>query len=85
LATTSLTIGSNSITAAHGGDTDLMSTTSAALAESLAKAATQVVLMPQPGFKKKKLASVKIEAKVLRTVPDTGFPTGMVAFEIPAK
>jgi hypothetical protein len=62
-----------------------MSTTSAALAESLTKAATQVDLIPQPGFKKKKLASHKVEAEVIRTVPGTGFPTGMVAFEIPAK
>ena len=82
LITSSLAIGSNSITAAYGGDIDLMSTTSAALAESLAKAATQIVLIPQPGFKKKKLVSLKFEAEVLRTVPGASFPTGMVTFEI---
>ena len=84
LTTSVLAVGSHSITAGYGGGADLQSATSGTLTESVAMAATHVVLVPRPTFKKKKLVSLKLEAKVLPALPGAGVPTGMVAFEIAA-
>ena len=84
LTTSALAVGSHSITAGYGGAADLQSATSGTLTESVAMAAAHVVLVPRPSFRKKKLVSLKLEAKVLPTLPGAGVPTGMVAFEIAA-
>ena len=84
LTTSVLAVGSHSITAGYGGGADLQGATSGTLTESVAMAATHVVLVPRPTFKKKKLVSLKLEAKVLSTLPGAGVPTGLVAFEIAA-
>jgi hypothetical protein len=86
LTTTSLAVGSHSITAAYGGDGDLLPGASGASEESVARAATHVVLVPQPVFKKKhRLVSLGLKAEVLPIAPGAGVPTGMVTFEIQKK
>jgi parallel beta-helix repeat protein len=85
LTTSALAVGSHSITAGYGGGADLQSATSGTLTESVAMAATHVVLVPRPTFRKKKLVSLKLEAEVLPALSGAGVPTGMVTFEIPAK
>ncbi len=85
LATTALAVGSHSITAAYGGDLDVPSGMSGASTESVSKAATQVVLVPQPVFRKKKLVSLGLKAEVQPTAPGAGVPTGTLTFEIQKK
>jgi parallel beta-helix repeat protein len=86
LITSSLAIGSHSLTASYGGDADLLAGASGASTVSVSRAATQVVLVPQPVFNKKhKLVSLGLRAEVQPTAPGTGVPTGMVTFEIQKK
>ena len=54
-------------------------------AESVSKAGTQVVLVPQPVFKKKKVVSLGLKAEVEPTAPGAGVPTGTLTFEIAMK
>ncbi len=59
---------------------------SGASTESVSKAATHVVLVPQPVFKKKsKLVSLGLKAEVQPTAPGAGVPTGTLTFEIQKK
>jgi Bacterial Ig-like domain (group 3)/Right handed beta helix region len=82
LTTTALAIGSHSITAGFSGGADFSSTTSGASAESVARAITRAVVVPKAGFKKKKLASLKLKAQIISAPPGAGTPTGIVTFEI---
>ena len=52
---------------------------------SVGQAATQVVLVPQPVFKKKKVVSLGLKAEVQPMAPGGGVPTGAVTFEIQVK
>ena len=52
---------------------------------SVGRAGTQVVLVPQPVFKKKKVVSLGLEAEVQPMAPGGGVPTGTVTFEIQVK
>ena len=53
---------------------------------SVAQAVTQVVLVPQPIFnKKKKVVSVALKAEVQPLAPGSGVPTGSVTFELVTK
>ena len=49
---------------------------------SVAKAASQVVLVPQAGLKKKKVTSLSLEAKIEAVAPGGGVPSGTVTFEV---
>jgi hypothetical protein len=56
------------------------------IAGSISRAATEVVLVPQPVFKKKhKLVSLGLEAVVQPILPGAGVPTGTVTFEVQKK
>jgi hypothetical protein len=85
LTTSALAVGAHAITAAYGGDTDDLGATSGAASETVAKAGAQVVLVPRPAFKKKKLVSLGLEAEVRATAPGAGVPSGMVTFEVQTK
>jgi hypothetical protein len=86
LTTTVLAVGSHSITATYGGDADLLAGVSGVSTESVSRAATQVVLVPQPVFKRKhKLVSLGLKAEIQPTAPGAGVPTGMVTFEVQQK
>ncbi len=85
LTSSALAIGSQSITAGYGGDGNLLAATSRQLAELVARAATQVVMVPLPRFKKKKLVSLGLEAEVGPISPGSGVPTGTVTFEVQVK
>ncbi len=86
LTTSALAVGGHAITAAYSGDSDLLSGTSGAMTETVSKAATRVVLVPQPVFKKKhKLVSLGLKAEVEPIAPGAGVPSGTVTFEIQKK
>ena len=82
LTTSALDIGAQSITASYGGNADFVAATSAASPVSVAKAGSQVVLVPQAGLKKKKVTSLSLEAKIEAVAPGGGVPTGTVTFEV---
>jgi len=85
LTTSALAVGSHSITAVLGGNADLFAAPSGATAESVAQAATQVVLIPAAVHKKKAVVSLNLEAQVQPIAPGSGVPTGTVTFEIQTK
>ena len=83
LLTSGLALGSNSITATYTGDTNFPVAHSQALAESVAQAGTNVVLVPERVLNnKKKLVSVRLRAEVEPLFPGGGVPTGNVTFEM---
>jgi large repetitive protein len=85
LTTSALTIGSHSITASYSGDADDEGVTTTPVVESVSQAATQVVLVPQPGFKKNKLVSLTLKAEVQPIAPGGGVPSGTLTFEVKTK
>jgi hypothetical protein len=82
LTTSVLAVGSHSITATFNGTADFLGVESGSASESVAQAGTEVVLVPQPVFKKKHLVSVNLTAEIVPLAPGGGGPTGMVAFEL---
>ena len=85
LTTSALAIGAQSITATYSGDTGLQSASSAAASVRVARDGTEVVLVPQPVFKKKKVVSVGLEAVIKPLAPGGGVPTGVVTFEVQSR
>ena len=85
LTTSALSAGAYAITASYGGDASDLGATSGAASVSVGQAATQIVLVPQPIFKKKKVVSLGLEAEVQSMAPGGGVPTGTVTFEIQVK
>ena len=81
LKTTGLVLGSSSVTATYNGSTNLATATSASVPESVGKASSQIVLVPQPVRKGKKVVAVGLEADVKPVAPATGTLTGTVTFE----
>ncbi len=84
LTTSTLAIGAQSITAAYSGDTDLQGGNSAA-SVVIARDGTEIMLVPQPVFKKRKLVSVGLDAVIEPLTPGAGLPTGQVTFELQSK
>jgi predicted outer membrane repeat protein len=82
LTTSALGIGSQSIAASYSGGADFTGATSGPEGVSVARAATQVVLVPNARFKKKKVVSLGLEAEITPLAPGGGLPTGMVTFEV---
>jgi hypothetical protein len=82
LTTSALSIGSQLITASYNGNADFTGATSGPEGVSVAKAATQVVLVPHPVFKKKKVVSLSLEAEIAPVGPGGGLPSGTVTFEV---
>ena len=86
LTTAALSVGTHSLTAAYGGDADFAAGVSGASALSVAQAATEVVLVPEPVFKNRRnLVALRLKAVVQPTGPGNGVPSGIVTFEIQKK
>ena len=85
LTTSMLAIGAQSIIATYSGDTGLQGATSARASVVVTRDGTQIVLVPQAVFKKKKIVSVVLEAVIQPLAPGGGVPTGLVTFEVQSK
>ena len=94
LTTSVLAVGSHSITATYNGKPRLprrrvgraqsrpRGGNQLSASESVAKAGTEVVLVPQPVLKKKQVVSVRLTAEIEPIAPGGGVPTGAVTFEM---
>ena len=80
LTTTKLPVGTRSLTAVYGGDTDDQGSTSAALAYKVSADATTTALAASPSAAVYG-QSVKLTASVKVTSPGAGTPTGTVTFK----
>ncbi len=85
LTTAALATGLQSITAAYGGDAVFAAATSRPTSVSVARAGSQVVLVPHAALKKKKVVSLGLEARIKALAPGGGVPTGTVTFELKQK
>jgi predicted outer membrane repeat protein len=83
--TSSLAVGSHSITASYSGDSSFFGRTSAIFTESVAEASTKVVLVRHPVFKHKQVVSVRLTAEVDPLAPGQGIPSGTLKFMIKKK
>lgn len=83
--TAALSSGSHSITATYSGDADFLGVRSAASSVTVAQAGTEVVVIQNSVFKRKKLMSVRLTAEIKRSAPGGGVPTGEVTFELVTK
>jgi len=80
--TAALSLGSHSITAAYSGDADFLGVQSAPCSETVAQTGTEVVVVQNSVFNKKKLMSVRLTAEIKPLAPGGGVPTGEVTFEL---
>ena len=81
ITASSMAVGADAIAASYGGDTDLLSASSTpAAAVSVARAGSQVVLVPMAVKGNKK--EVSLEAEIEPLSPGAGVPTGTVTFEV---
>ena len=80
--TSALSLGSHSITATYSGDADFLGVQSAPYSETVAQTGTEVVVVENSVFKKKKLMSVRLTAEIKPLAPGGGVPTGEVTFEL---
>jgi len=80
-ATTTLAVGSHTITAVYGGDPDFSGSTSAALAQTVSKdgSTAAITSSASPSFLNQ---SVSFTVTVSAAVPGSGTPTGTVQFSI---
>ena len=62
--TSALSVGSHSITATYSGDADFLGVQSAPYSETVARTATEVIVVEHSIFKKKKLMSVRLTAEI---------------------
>lgn len=85
LTTSALAVAPHSILATYSGDADEQGETSAPVAESVAKAGTEVVLSSSPTLARKKVVSVGLTAEVVPVAPGAGVPTGALVFETTVK
>ncbi len=85
LTTSALPVGSQAITATYSGDTDFLGMVSGPHTVTVARAATQVVAVQNSVFKKRKLTSIRLTAKVDPSAPGGGVPTGEVTIELVTK
>jgi hypothetical protein len=83
--TSTLIAGAHSITASYSGDADVLGAQSAPYSETVARTGTEVIVIQNSIFKKKKLISVRLTAKINPLAPGGGVPTGVVTFELVTK
>ncbi len=81
LATTALPVGSNSITAVYGGDTNFTASTSSALSQTVQQASTTTTLTKSSTSALKFGQSTTFTAKLAAVAPGAGTPTGTVTFK----
>ena len=82
--------GAYTVVAAFPGSADYTAVLSSpvmfSITASASRAATEIVLVPEPVFKKKhKLVSLGLKAEVQPIAPGAGVPTGAVTFEVQKK
>src|SRR5262249_52826510 len=85
LTATGLGVGHHLITATYSGDAARLSSQSGSATESVSQAATEIVLVPHPVLRKKRVVSLGLTAEVVPVPPSGGVPTGMVIFEFLVK
>lgn len=85
LTVSSLAPGGHAITASFGGNADDLPASSPSTSLSVTRAATEIVLVPQPIFRKKRLISLGLRAEVQAIAPGAGTPTGTLTFEVERK
>ncbi len=86
LSLASLVVGSHAITATYNGAADFLGKSSSPTTETVAQAATSIVLVPRPVMKgKKTLTGIELTAEVEPVAPGVGVPTGQVTFEFVKK
>jgi Bacterial Ig-like domain (group 3)/NHL repeat len=86
LTTSSLPLGTNSITASYSGDPDFASSTAVQAATvTVTKASTQMVLSSEQGKKVKGAYEITIQLGIAPVAPGAGVPTGTVTLELPAQ
>jgi hypothetical protein len=86
LSTSALATAVSAVTATYNGSTNLVAAKSGSVSVTVAKASTQIVFLPQPVRKHKKVVSVELEAFVNAVAPGSGVPTlGRVTFEVKQK
>ena len=76
-----LAVGSHSITADYGGDTDSRRATSSPAAVSVSQDATQSCCCPGVTRRRKSI-SLGLKAEIQPSAPGGGVPTGTVTFEM---
>jgi hypothetical protein len=85
LTVSDLAIGSHAITATFGGTAEDLGAQSGPVSIAVTRAGTEIVLVPQPVYRKKKVVSLGLKAVIQPTVPGQGLPTGLVTFEVRSK
>ena len=68
-STSDLALGASAVTATYNGSTNLVAAMSGSVSESVARAATQIVFVPHPVRKGKKVVSIELEAIVGAVAP----------------
>ncbi len=83
LTISTLSLGSNAITATYNGAVSVLVASSSPTTESVVQAATAIVLVPQPVVKgKKNLKAIELTAKIEPTASGGGVPIGQAIFEL---
>ncbi len=85
ITTSALGMGSNPIVATYSGNNNLLAATSSSTLVSVTKADTRVILVPRAVNKRKKVASLSLDAEVQPLPPGAGVPSGTVTFEVRQK
>jgi hypothetical protein len=85
LTVSNLSTGSHSISASYSGDANLLVGTSGTATESVARAGIQVILVRHPVFRRKKVVSVGLTAKIEPLSPSGGTPSGLVKLLVKKK
>ncbi len=80
LSVASLGPGGHAITALYNGSGGFQQGHSGAVAQSVAEAGTQVILVPRPTLRKKKVITLGLSAEVQPLPPGDGTPSGTVTF-----
>jgi len=80
--TSTLSLGSHSMIASYSGDADFLGVQSAPYSEIVAQTLTEVVVVQNSVFNKRKLMSVRLTAEINPLAPGGGVPTGEVTFEV---
>jgi Bacterial Ig-like domain (group 3) len=85
LTVSALAVGTHSIVATYSGNSDDIGAQSGSVPVTVSRAATEIVLVPQPVFRRKKVVSIGLRAAIRPLTPGGGLPTGQVTFEVRSK
>jgi hypothetical protein len=85
LTVNELGLGGHTLTAVYDGDADRAGGTSGGVSESIGQGGAQIILVPHPVMKKKRVVSLSFTAEVQPIAPGGGVPTGSVTFLVAKK